>query len=243
VGIGFAIPSNLAAPIIAQLREHGNVERGWLGVQIQTVTPELASALGLDRPRGALVSVVQPDSPAQKAKLKSGDVIVRFDGKEVDEMRDLPRLVAAVPAGKEIKIGIWRNGSEQTVDVEIAKLEEDQQVAAANPTQQPGADESPTQNSELLGLTLAAITPDLKEQYGLSDSVQGVLVVDVDQNGPAAEQGIRAGDVIEKVAQSTVSSPADVERLAKQARDANQMALLMLLNRDGNTLFVAVKMA
>ncbi len=241
VGIGFAIPSNLARPIIAQLREHGSVERGWLGVQIQAVTPELAAALGLDRPRGALVAVVQADSPAERAKLKSGDVIVRFDGKPVEEMRDLPRLVAEVPAGTEVEIGIWRDRAERTVEVEIARLQEEQQVAVGNPAR-PGADDSQPHSSELLGLTLAAITPDLKERYGLGDAVHGVLVVEVDRDGPAAEQGIQAGDVIEKVAQSAVSSPADVEKLAREAQEAKQKALLLLLNRDGSTLFVAVRM-
>jgi serine protease Do len=241
VGIGFAIPSNLARPIIAQLREHGSVERGWLGVQIQTVTPDLASALGLDRPKGALVAVVQPDSPAEKAQLKAGDVILRFDGKAVDEMRDLPRLVAAVPAGREVEVVVWRDKTEKSIEVEIAKLQEEQQVAAASPAE-PEKGDTTTHASRLLGLTLAAITPELKRQYGLGDAVQGVLVVDVDEDGPAADQGIRAGDVIEKVAHAAVSSPADVDKLANEAREANQKALLLLLNRDGNTLFVAVKM-
>ena len=238
VGIGFAIPANLAKPVIEQLREHGTVARGWLGVEIQAVTAEIAPTLGLDKPKGALIANVQPNSPAARAKLHQGDVVLGFDGKDVDEMRDLPRLVAAVPAGKTVDVVVWRDRAKMTVAVEIAKLKEgEEQVASA----EEGATDQSTHSSELLGLTLAKITPELKREYGLSDTVSGVLVVDVREDGPAAEQGLREGDVIVRVSQKSVTSPDEIEALAKAAKEANQNALLMLVNRGGNELFVAVK--
>ena len=236
VGIGFAIPSNLAKPIIAQLREDGSVERGWLGVQIQPVTPEIAAALGLDEPVGALVASVQPDSPAARAELRQGDVILGYDGKEVEEMRQLPLLVASTPAGEEAELTIWRDGEERTVEVEIARLQPEEQVAAAQ--QAPNAE--PTGQSEVLGATLATLTPELKRQFRIPSEVEGVVVVGVDADGPAAETGLRPGDVIEKVAQAKVSTPAEVEEAAKTA---NRNAVLLLINRQGNSQFVALDLA
>ena len=239
VGIGFAIPANLAKPVIAQLREHGVVERGWLGVQVQAVTPEIAAAVGLDKPSGALVSGVQLDGPAARAALRQGDIIIGYDGAKVAEMRDLPRLVAATPAGKTVELRIWRDGAELTAATEIAKLQAQDRVAAieTEPAGPVGAVSSKT-----LGLSLAAATPELRQRYGLADTVAGVVVVGVDADGPAAEQGLRPGDVIERVAAMEVSVPAQVEAAADAARAANRPALL-LVNRDGNELFVAVKVA
>ncbi|WP_425449985.1 DegQ family serine endoprotease [Virgifigura deserti] len=231
VGIGFAIPSKLAEPIIAQLREDGSVDRGWLGVQIQPVTPEIAAALGLDEPVGALVASVQPDSPAARAELRQGDVILDFAGTEVEKMRELPLLVATTPAGKKAELTIWRDGVKQTVEVEIGKLQPEQ-VAAAQP--EPTGESSG--QSEALGATLATLTPELKRQFGIPSEVEGVVVVDVEAGGPAAEKGLRPGDVIEKVSQNAVSTPAEVEEAAQAA----EHAVLLLINRQGNSQFVAL---
>jgi serine protease Do len=240
VGIGFAIPSNLAKPIVQQLREKGRVERGWLGVQVQAVTPELASALGLDEPKGALVSDVIPESPAQKAKLRQGDVILGFDGREVEEMRDLPRIVAETPADKAVELRIWRGGREETQSVTIAKQDQRAQQMALG--ESPEAADAPgaTAPSETLGATLAPLTADLKRQYQISDAVTGVVVTGIDSGGIAAEQGLREGDVIVSVNQEQVDSPADVEKLAKAAKDQKKGALLLLVNRGGNQLFVGL---
>ncbi len=238
VGIGFAIPSNLAKSVVAELREHGSIERGWLGVQIQEVTPEIAGAIGMDKPMGALVSEVQPDSPAAKAKLQRGDVIVEFDGTEIERMRDLPRLVAAAEVGDKVSVVVLRDSGRKTLSVEIAKLADDRVAANDNmPAQGDG------QTSKDLGLTLSSITPEMRQQFGIPEDVSGVVVVDVDSDGPAAEQGVQPGDVIEQVAQKQVSSPQDVETLTAAAREEKRDAVLLLVNRQGNPLFVAVKFA
>ena len=239
VGIGFAIPSNLAKPIIQQLREKGRVERGWLGVQVQAVTPELASALGLDEPRGALVSDVIPDSPAAKAQLKQGDVILGFDGREVEEMRDLPRIVAETPADKAVELRVWRGGREVTQNVTIAKQDQRAQQIALGETPDAAAPEA-AKTSETLGATLAPLTADLRQQYQISDDVSGVVVTGIEAAGIAAEEGLREGDVIVSVNQEQVDSPEDVEKLATAAKDQKKGALLLLVNRGGNQLFVGL---
>ena len=238
VGIGFAIPSNLAKPIIQQLRDKGTVERGWLGVQVQAVTPELASALGLKEPKGALVSDVIPDSPAAKASLKQGDVILGFDGRKVDEMRDLPRIVAETPADKTVDLKIWRNGAEVSQSVTIARQNPRmQQMAMGEPSDSATGEAA---SSDTIGATLAPLTSDLRQQYRIDDEVNGVVVTEVKPGGIAAEQGLREGDVIVSVNQKTVSAPADVEKLAKAAKDQKKDAVLLLVNRGGNQLFVGL---
>lgn len=242
VGIGFAIPANLAKPIIAQLRERGSVERGWLGVQIQAVTPELAEALGLDKPKGALVAGVMPDGPAAAAGVKSGDVILAFDGKEVPEMRDLPRIVAQTPAGKEVEIEVWRDRETRTLAAAIAKQQPSAEIAS-NEDQPPSGPSAAGMTVPALGATLAPLSPELQSRFELPDGASGVVILDLEADGPAAEQGLRPGDLIEKVSQQEVATPADVERLAEAARKARQSALLLLVNRQGDSLFVALKLS
>jgi serine protease Do len=241
VGIGFAIPANLAKPIIAQLRETGSVERGWLGVQIQDVTPDLAEALGLEQPKGALVSRVIPDGPAAAAGIEQGDVILAFDGKPVEAMRDLPRLVAAVAAGKTVEIEIWRDHETRTIAADIAKQQTDQ-VAAADEAA-PAQPDGPGTALPALGATLAPVSAELKDRFELPADASGVVIVGLESDGPAADQGLREGDLIEKVSQQDVSTPADVERLTAAAQAAKQSALLLLVNRQGDSLFVALKLS
>ncbi|HUL07640.1 MAG TPA: DegQ family serine endoprotease [Candidatus Acidoferrum sp.] len=244
VGIGFAIPSNLAKPIIATLREKGTIERGWLGVQIQGVTPDIAAALGLDKPEGAIVSAVVPDSPAAKAGLQRGDVILAFDGKPVDRLHDLPRLVAAAAIGGKADVTLWRDHAKQTVTVQVAKLTDE--AVAANDTgngndNSPSAPESDTVAT--LGLSLASLTPDLRQQFGIPDTVDGVVVTSVADNGPAAKRGLQPGDVIEQVGSDPVATPEQVAKLAKAAQAEKRNAVLLLVNRRGDELFVAVDVA
>jgi serine protease Do len=241
VGIGFAIPSNLAKPIIATLREKGSIERGWLGVQIQGVTPDIAAAVGLDKPAGAIVSEVMPDSPAAKAGLKAGDVILTFGGKAVDRLHDLPRLVAAAPVGGKAEVTLWRDHATQTVTVEVAKLADDQVAANDN---QPEAPAAPASDAvETLGLTLASLTPDLRQQFGIADTINGVVVTSVADDGPAAKRGLQPGDVIEQVGSDPVATPQQVANLAKAAHAENRNAVLLLVNRQGDEIFVAVDVA
>jgi serine protease Do len=237
VGIGFAIPAAVAKPVIAQLKEKGKVERGWLGVQIQPVTPEIASALGMDSERGALVASVQPDSPAAKAAIQQGDVIVEVDGREVPEMRVLPRLVAELTAGKPVQVVVLRDGKETTLPVTIGQMKpEEEQVAAVDP----GAPEESAGEATELGAELAASTPEVREQFDLSEDAAGVLVTAVEPGGLAAEHGLREGDIIESVSQTKVAKVADVKRLLNEAKQAKQNAVLLLVNRGGTPLYVAV---
>jgi serine protease Do len=245
VGIGFAIPSNLAKPILAELKDKGSIQRGYLGVEIQQVTPEIAKAIGLDEPKGALVASIQPDSPAAKAKLEPGDVIVSYNNQPVHEMRDLPRLVAETDPNAKVELGILRNKHEMTVATTIGKLKEDDKVASND--QQNQEDNSPADaNSGVqvsaLGATLAPVTPATRQMFNLDDSEKGVVVADLDSDGPLADQGIRPGDVIKRVSDSAVASPADVKRLADKAKENKENVLLMLVDRQGRSLFIAVKL-
>jgi serine protease Do len=245
VGIGFAIPSNLAKPILAELKDKGSIQRGYLGVEIQQVTPEIAKAIGLDEPKGALVASIQPDSPAAKAKLEPGDVIVSFNNQPVHEMRDLPRLVAETDPNAKVELGILRNKHEMTVSTVVGKLKDDNKVASND---QPGQDDGSANDDKAgvqvsaLGATLATVTEQTRQQFNLDDSEKGVVVADIDSDGPLADQGIRPGDVIKRVSDSAVASPADVKRLAEKAKENKENVLLMLVDRQGRSLFVAVKL-
>jgi len=233
IGIGFAVPSAVAQPIIKELREHGKVTRGWLGVSIQPVSPEIAKALGIDKPEGALVAQVAPNGPAAKAGIDDGDVIVQFDGKNIASPRDLSRLVAQTDIGRQVDLTVWRDGKRQTLNTTIAKLDETR--TAATTSQDGGAQQ---QQPGPLGLTLAPLTPDLRDRFDLNAGAKGVVVVDVAPNSPAATRGLRPGDLITRAGQQNVEKPDDVVAAIDQARKANQDSVLVLRNRDGNSIFV-----
>jgi serine protease Do len=237
VGIGFAIPSNMVKTVVAQLREHGSVERGWLGVQIQNVTPDLAEALGLDAPRGAMVAKVTPDSPAEAAGVGTGDVILNFAGEAIDDSRELARVVAQHPAGTDADLIVWRDGREQTLAATTGKMPQSEQMAAAPSGNQPNG----SYHSSALDAQLAALTPQLRERYGLDETADGVVVLDI-KEGSVFEQSLRSGDVIRKVAGETVSEPQQVERLVDRAKTDSRKAVLMLINRNGQDLFLGVKL-
>lgn len=235
IGIGFAIPSNLAQPIIAQLKDSGTVERGWLGVMVQQVTPELAEAVGLERPRGALVANVVPRGPADEAGLEQGDVITSFAGAEIQEMRDLPRIVAGTEIGRGVEVEVWRNGSEERFQVEIGRLEPQQASLQTEPQSQPD-----TAADESLGASLAAVDAATRQRFDLSSDLQGVVIVDVQDGGPAAEAGLRPGDVIRRVDGEEIEAPQQVTEALSEAA-SGQRSALMLVERDGNPLFVGVR--
>jgi len=239
VGIGFAIPSNLAKPVIDQLRKNGRVDRGWIGVEIQPVTPEIASSLGLGDPTGSLVASVQPGGPAAAAGVQQGDVILTFDGQTVHETRELPRIVADTSAGKQVEVTVWRDDQRKALSLTVAKMKNESQVASANDN---SGNQSPTGTANrVLGVQLAELTSDLRQQLGLADGVKGVVVTDVDEQGPAAKQGLRQGDVIEQVSRHQVATPEEVGQLVQRAVAANKPAVLLLVNRQGNEVFLAVK--
>ena len=238
VGIGFAIPAALAKPLIDQLIEYGRPRRGWLGVRIQTVTDEIAEGLGLDETKGALVAGVTDDGPAKGAGIEPGDVILTFDGKDVVEMRKLPRLVAETSIGKEVAVEVWRKGKLVTLGVTLGELpEDDQRVASIAP-----APKASTESLEALGLTLSAISEELREKHSLGENVKGVVVTAVADESPAAEKGIRAGDVIVEVSQEEVGTPSEVIGKVRKVQDSNRKSVLLLVQSGDDLRFVALRL-
>ncbi len=225
--IGFAVPVNMAKDILPALRTAGFVTRGWLGVVIQRITPDLQEAMNLESTDGALVSRVDPKGPAQTAGVQRGDVIVEFDGEAIEEMEELPRLVAAAPPGKKASVAVIRDGERVSLDIELGKLDEGQQLAEAEPG--PG-EEGPS----ALGMRVQALTPELAEQLGAEDAT-GVVASEVEPSSPAAVAGLRRGDIILEVNQQPVGSVAEF-----RAAMARQEKVLLLVRRGDATLFVAV---
>src|SRR5512132_742446 len=241
VGIGFAIPSSSAQPVIQQLIEHGQVRRGWLGVRIQAVTEEIADALGLKDAAGALVAGVIPGGPADKANIKDGDIILEFNGKPIGQMRRLPRLVADTEVGRTVPIRVWREGRELSLKVEVGELKESEEKAASSTpgSEKPGGG----QKIEALGLSASAIDDRMRDRYRLEEDARGVVVTSVEANGPAADQGIRVGDRIVEVAQEPVSTPAQLSAKIKAARSSGRKAVLLLVEGEGGMRFVAIRLA
>ena len=236
IGIGFAIPSRMAKAIVDQLKEFGEVRRGWLGVRIQTVTEELAEGLRLDKPNGALVASVTEGGPAAEAGIQQGDVILEFDGREVEEMRKLPRMVAETSIGKEVPVVVWRKGERLTIDVQLGELDEEQVASLeTGPAGEGGG------GASTLGLELSSITPELRERFQLDDSAKGVIVTDVKSNSPAMEKGLQAGDLIVEVDQEEVTEPSDVAKLVSQAKEEGYRVVTLLVYRGGDYQWVAVQ--
>jgi serine protease Do len=244
VGIGFAIPANLAKPVIDQLLEFGRTRRGWLGVRIQGVSEEIAESLGLDDARGALVASVSKDSPAEDAGFEAGDIILRFNDRPLDEMKDLPRMVAETPIESKVKVVLWRDGKEKTVKVKIGELEKAEEEGKLEDVK-----EAPSQTDgvdvEDFGLTLNAITPALREQFGYDDALKGVFIAAATPDGIAAEQGLSTGDVILEVDQKDVTTPKQVvDAIARLKKDKSKAALMLIDTQgQGRVRFVALKFA
>ncbi len=241
IGIGFSIPSNMAKNIVAQLKEYGHPRRGWLGVKIQQVTPDIAESLGLKDASGAMVAGVTDGGPADKAKLKSGDIILKFDGQDVKEMHNLPRIVADAAVGKEVPVVVWRDGKELTVQTTLAERPADQQLASADATK-PVDTTKPT-NINGLGLKVAPVTQELKDKFQLQDGQKGVVITDVAPNSAAAEKGLKPGDVIMEVQQGEVATPDDVEKQVDAARGADRKFVLMLIQREGGVQYVPLSLS
>lgn len=238
IGIGFAVPSSTAAPILAQLREFKEVRRGWIGVRIQTVTDEIAESLGLGKARGALVGGVTDDGPAAKAGLKAGDVVVKFDGKDVKEMRDLPRLVADTPVGKVVDVVVIRKGKEETLKLTIARMPEEEKDASAK---EPPAPAPKATTQRLLGMELTGITDELRKRFKIKDDVAGVVIMTVERNSAAAEKGLKAGQVVIEVGQEPVASPDDVRNRVDALKKAGRShALLLVTDTDGQNRYAAI---
>ena len=237
VGIGFAIPSTLAGPVVAQLEKHGQIERGWLGVQIQPVTEDVAASFGLKEPKGALVAAVVPDSPAAKSGLLPGDVILSVAGKEIDEFKAVPKTIAETRSGTQVLLEVQRKGSLKNIPVLIGQMPNDDKVAMGK-----GGD-AVGESQPKLGLYLAPLTPDAREALKLDPQTQGVLVVKVENGSPAEKAGIRPGSVISMVGQHEVNAPAEVVNLVREAAKEERSSVLLLVEKGGERHFVAVRLA
>jgi len=235
IGLGFAIPSSLAEPVIAQLKEHGKVARGQLGVQIQPVTQEIADSLSLKGTDGALVAGVMPDSAALRAGIKDGDIIRSVDGKEVKTLRDLTRMIAAAAPGSSVSLGVWRDGKEITVS---AKLD-GQGPATVKADRGAPADKA---DPAAYGVSLAELSPQARQQLDLSPSIKGALIIEVQPGSPADERGLQAGDIIVQIGREAVSSTEDAIAKLRAAKDSKKPALLKVW-REGTTHYVAVRAA
>ena len=231
-GIGFAIPSSMAKSIIPQLKEKGSVVRGMLGVQIQMVTPELAKSFGLKEPMGALVAEVNPGSPAAKAGLQRGDVIVDFNGTPIKEMHELPRLVAGTPPGKTANLKVLRNGKEQEFHGYYCRNETGNDVPIQESTEE-GESEKST-----LGMTVQELTPQLARNLQLKDT-SGVVVVQVEQGSPAGDAGIRPGDLVEEINGIPIKTMKDYQTQLANQKPGSSIRFLM--KRRGKTMYVVVE--
>jgi serine protease Do len=240
VGIGFAVPSNTAKGVVAQLKEKGHVTRGWLGVAIQGITPAIAKSLGLnsDDPTGVIVASVTPSSPAAKAGLKPGDVILSANGQPIKSVHDLPRLVAALPPSQKLEMSLRRGGKEMTLAATTAEMPQQEQQAAASPG--PASDEKGGTTTGL-GLQLSALDQSVRREYRIPKDVEGAVVTKVASDSPAAALGIEPGDVIMSVDQQPVKTPQEAaDQLKKAAANGN---ILLLLNRHGTSQFVGLSIS
>jgi serine protease Do len=245
VGIGFAIPSALARTVVAQLSDFGHTRRGWLGVRIQAVTPEIAESLGLSKPHGALVASVTPGGPAATAGIQAGDVVTTFDSKDVGEMRRLPRIVADTAIGKVVPVQLWRKNKAVAVQVKVGELEaaEESGLLTANTPEEQGQKTAPPKAFDKLGLKLSGLSADLRQQFEIGPDIKGVVVVEVQAGSAAAEKGVRPGDVIVEVSQQEVANPADIAARIQKAREEGKRSVLLLVDRQGDLRFVALPLA
>jgi len=239
IGIGFAVPSKTVIGVVDSLRQFGELRRGWLGVRIQQVTEEIAESLGIKPARGALIAGVEEKGPAKPAGIEPGDVVIKFDGKDIKEPKDLSRVVADTAVGKAVDVVIIRKGEEQTKQVTLGRLEDGEKAVQASNKTQPEAEKPATQKA--LGLDLAGLSKDLRTRYKIKDSVKGVVITNVDASSDAAEKRLSAGEVIVEVAQEAVSNAADVKKRVDQLKkDGKKSILLLVSNADGELRFVAL---
>ena len=246
IGIGFSIPAKTAVAVIGQLREFGETRRGWIGVRIQQIDDQIAETLGLGRARGALIAGVTENGPAAKAGMQSGDVIVKFDGQDIREMRDLPRAVADTAVDKDVEIVVVRKGKEEMLRVKLGRLEDGEKAQQAavkppSPPSQPAQPAQPSVTRRLLGLELSVVNDEMRKRFKIKEGVKGVVVVSIENNSPLAGQRVQPGDIITEVTGEAIASPADMQkRIDALKKDGKKSALLLLSNTAGEQRFVPV---
>ncbi|MGP4674794.1 Do family serine endopeptidase [Agrobacterium salinitolerans] len=263
IGIGFAVPTELAQNIVQQLIEFGETRRGWLGVRVQPVTDDVAASLGMDSAKGALISGVAKGGPVENGPIQAGDVVLKFDGKDINEMRDLLRIVAESPVGKEVDVVVYRDGKEETVKVKLGQLQDTADEKASTDDQQSedgdggmvvpedndgGDDQAQDQTPEVreapqsvLGMNLVVLSNELRTEKGIAESVEGVLVASVDPGSPAEQKGMKAGDVIVEVGQDFMEVPGDVlVRVNGLKSEGRKNAHMMVADAQGNLRVVAL---
>jgi serine protease Do len=238
IGIGFAVPSSTAIAVLDQLRNFGEMRRGWLGVRIQQVTDDIAESLGIKPTRGALVAGIDDKGPAKPAGIEPGDVIIQFDGKDIKEMRDLPKIVGDTAIGKDVPVLIIRKGKEVTKTVRLGRLEDTPQPVAVRRDAPP---DEKSVVSKALGLNLSNMTDELRKKYKIKDNVKGVVILEIDPNSAAADKRLSAGETIVKVTDEEVATAADVQkRIDQLKKDGKKTALLQVANPEGDVRFVAL---
>jgi Do/DeqQ family serine protease len=236
IGIGFAIPSNMARDVLDQLVKHGKVSRGHLGIVVQPVTRDIADSLRLNNPRGVIVSQVQPGSAAERAGLKQGDVIVALNGNVVNDPNGFRNEIAATPPGRTVTLRIWRDGNEEELRPTLGEFLPEAPRARPRDEDSSGSRGGDTGR---LGLAVQPLTPALARQLGVSANIEGLVVTEIDPSGPAADSGIQRGDIIEQVNQQPVGSVADLRAAVGRAGDR---PLLLLVNHRGTTIFVTINL-
>jgi serine protease Do len=244
VGIGFAIPSNLAKPVIDQLVKYGKTRRGWLGVRIQTVTEDIAESLSLETHGGALVASVTPTGPAEKAGLKAGDIILEFDGKSVTQMRTLPRIVAETEIGRNIPLVYWRDGKKEKTMAVVGELEKAEEDGLITGIDDPALEEGPRGGVavDMVGMTLGNITEQDRSLYDIPDDVEGVMIVEVRPDSESMDKGLGLGDVIVEINQQAATDAKTALDIITKAEKSGRTSVLLLVNRAGDVRFVALRL-
>jgi len=240
VGVGFSIASSLAKSVVTQLIDKGEVERGVIGVQISPVDDAIAESLGRKNKRGALVEMVQPDKPADKAGIKAGDLILKFNGQEVVEMRNLPRIVAGTEVGKRVPVKVWRDGKIITKKIKVGKLTQETFAGKGNEEGSAPKEDDTTKDEEF-GLEMVDLNETSREQYGIDSDVEGVLLIDVEKTGLAAQNGLRAGDIILRVGKTSIDSIKGFQSSVKKAKKAGFKSVAIYIDRGGDTRFRAFR--
>jgi len=240
IGIGFSVPSDTVRSVVDQLKLYGEIRRGWLGVKIQTVTEDIAETLGIPENTGALVAGITPDGPAAKAGIEGGDVILKFDGKDVSTMRGLPRIVSQTPIGQTVDVELLRGGQKKTLKVAVGRLVEDDDKIEPPVVGKPSDGKKP-EISALIGLKVTALTEELRAKFGLDAKMKGVVVIEIDPQSAAAQKSIKVGDVIVEAAQDPILTPDDLVRGVEKVKKAGRKAVLLRIeDGKGDLRFVAV---